>query len=59
MNNSKAIIANLKKLNANLSKSTNLTTQVLDEFESETNTLYNMVDDNDEIVELGFHLTKK
>lgn len=40
MNNSKAIIARLEKLNVNFNESTNLTTQVLNKFELDTNTLY-------------------
>ena len=57
-NNLKAINANMKQLNLNSSGPINLTTQVLDKFEPK-NTLYDTVDDNDEIVELGLPLAKK
>lgn len=57
-NNLKAINANMKQLNINSSGPINLTTQVLDKFEPK-NTLYDTVDDNDEIVELGLPLAKK
>lgn len=56
-NNLKAINANMKQLNLNSSGPINLTTQVLDKFEPK-NTLYDTVDDNDEIVELGLPLAK-
>lgn len=48
----------MKQLNINSSGPINLATQVLDKFEPK-NTLYDTVDDNDEIVELGLPLAKK
>ena len=56
-NNLKAINANMKQLNINSSGPINLTTQVLDKFEPK-NTLYDTVDDNNEIVELCLPLAK-
>ena len=56
-NNLKAINANMKQLNLNSSGPINLTTQVLDKFEPK-NTLYDTVDDNNEIVELCLPLAK-
>lgn len=48
----------MEKLNTNLIESTNLTTQVLDEFQLDMNKLYGTIDDNEEIVELGIFLVE-
>lgn len=56
MNKSKAIIVKLEKANANFKESIYLTTQVLNEFEFDTNTLNDTVNNNETTIKLNLLL---